>query len=193
MIVLVFGVVAGLDVAVATSIADSMIIVPPPPPRTPLGLRLSGDAMFRRFDISTFRGFDVLTFRLTAIPLPRHLYGEERLNSSGVNLASELEQRTLAFAMQPFARTRWEVEPLLAGGSREKGPVLPIVNPARLADAVGQVRQASKSEVVQAIADARAYIGIMTRRAGASGRVARSRRTNKAYRTCAFGCWWSKT
>ena len=92
-----------------------------------------------------------------AIPLPRNLYGEERLNSSGVNLASGLEQRELAFSMQPFARTRWDVEPLLASGAREKGPFSPIVNPARLADSVGQVRQTSNPEVDQAIADARAF------------------------------------
>ena len=92
-----------------------------------------------------------------AIPLPRKLYGGERLNSSGVNLASELEQRGLALSMQPFARTRWDVDPLLASESRERGPSSPIINPARLADSVGKVRETSKSEVDQAIADARAF------------------------------------
>ncbi|MEE8496121.1 MAG: bifunctional proline dehydrogenase/L-glutamate gamma-semialdehyde dehydrogenase PutA [Xanthomonadales bacterium] len=92
-----------------------------------------------------------------AIVLPRNLYGGERLNSSGVNLASELEQKVLALSMQQFARTRWNVDPLLASESRGKGPSLPIVNPARLTDAVGQVQQTSKSEVDQAIADARAF------------------------------------
>ncbi len=100
-------------------------------------------------------GFDPIPH--PAIPLPRNLYGEERLNSSGVNLASELEQRELALSMQPFARTRWDVVPLLASKSRGKGSFLPIINPARLADAVGQVRKSTKSEVDQAIADARAF------------------------------------
>ena len=92
-----------------------------------------------------------------AIPLPRNLYGKERLNSSGLNLASELEQKVLALSMQPFARTRWQVAPLLASESWEKGPVLSIVNPARLADSVGQVHHTSTSDVDQAIADARAF------------------------------------
>jgi RHH-type proline utilization regulon transcriptional repressor/proline dehydrogenase/delta 1-pyrroline-5-carboxylate dehydrogenase len=92
-----------------------------------------------------------------AIPLPRNLYREERLNSSGVNLASELEQRALALSMQPFARTRWDVDPLLASESREKCPLQPIVNPARRGDLVGQVRETSKPELDQAIADARAF------------------------------------
>ena len=92
-----------------------------------------------------------------AIPSPRKLYGEERLNSIGVNLASELEQRVLAQDIQPFAQARWDVEPLLASPPRGKGSVLPIVNPARLADSVGQVRQTSEQEVAQAVADARAF------------------------------------
>jgi RHH-type proline utilization regulon transcriptional repressor/proline dehydrogenase/delta 1-pyrroline-5-carboxylate dehydrogenase len=92
-----------------------------------------------------------------AIPLPRNLYREERLNSSGVNLASELEQRALALSMQPFARTRWDIDPLLASESREKSPLHPIVNPARHGDLVGQVRETSKPELDQAIADARAF------------------------------------
>jgi RHH-type proline utilization regulon transcriptional repressor/proline dehydrogenase/delta 1-pyrroline-5-carboxylate dehydrogenase len=92
-----------------------------------------------------------------AIPLPRNLYREERLNSSGVNLASELEQRALALSMQPFARTRWDVDPLLASESQEKCPLQPIVNPARHGDSVSQVRETSKPELDQAIADARAF------------------------------------
>ncbi len=92
-----------------------------------------------------------------AIPLPRNLYGEERLNSFGVNLASELELRALAVSMQPFADAHWNVEPILASQSRHESSSLPIVNPARLADAVGQVRQSSKSEVKQAVADASSF------------------------------------
>ncbi len=92
-----------------------------------------------------------------AIPLPRNLFGKERLNSSGVNLANELEQQALAFSMQPFALSRWNVVPLLASQSRDKGSLLPIINPARPGDAVGQVRKCSKSEVDQAIADAQAF------------------------------------
>jgi RHH-type proline utilization regulon transcriptional repressor/proline dehydrogenase/delta 1-pyrroline-5-carboxylate dehydrogenase len=92
-----------------------------------------------------------------AIPLPRKLYGEERLNSFGVNLASELELRALAVSMQPFAHTRWDVEPRLASKSKDESSSQPIVNPARFADSVGQVRQTGKSEVKQAVDDANAF------------------------------------
>jgi len=61
--------------------------------------------------------------------------------------------------MQPFARTTWDVQPLLANESGEEGQLVPIVNPARLADSVGQVRNTSASEVDQAISDARAFAG----------------------------------
>jgi len=53
-----------------------------------------------------------------AIPLPRNLYGGERLNSLGVNLASESELKELALSMQPFAISTWEVQPLLASAMR---------------------------------------------------------------------------
>ncbi len=92
-----------------------------------------------------------------AIPLPRNLYGDERLNSSGVNLASGLEQNMLALSMQPFAHSRWDVVPLLASASGEKGPSQAIVNPARFSDSVGRVYHSSEVQVDQAIADARAY------------------------------------
>ena len=92
-----------------------------------------------------------------AIPLPRNLYGAERLNSIGINLANESELKELALSMQPFARTTWDVQPLLANESGEEGQLVPIVNPARLADSVGQVRDTSASEVDQAISDARAF------------------------------------
>ena len=95
-----------------------------------------------------------------AIPLPRDLYGAERLNSAGVNLDSLTEARALAERMQPFARQHWDVRPLLASGPPDgagSGDCHDNVNPARRSDIIGQVRQASLEEVEQAIADARAF------------------------------------
>lgn len=93
------------------------------------------------------------------IPLPRNLYGEERLNSSGINLENESDVLVLADRMQAFARVRWDVVPILAG------KLMPDVeknhsdniDPGRLSDTVGQVREATLDEVEQAIADARAF------------------------------------
>ena len=76
-----------------------------------------------------------------AIPLPRHLFGEERLNSFGVNLANESEVLDLAARMAPFTRSHWNVEPILAVACDADGEQTPNVNPASLADRVGKVRE----------------------------------------------------
>ena len=93
-----------------------------------------------------------------AIPLPRNLYGEERVNSRGVNLASELDVIELAKLMQPFSLTRWDVEPMLARGlSSNAGPSKDNINPGRLHDTIGTVRQVSEQELEGAIEDASAF------------------------------------
>jgi RHH-type transcriptional regulator, proline utilization regulon repressor / proline dehydrogenase / delta 1-pyrroline-5-carboxylate dehydrogenase len=102
-----------------------------------------------------------------AIPLPRHLYGSERLNSAGVNLDSDAEVYALAEAMQPFARARWDVEPILAAGlMKQAGERHDNINPARVSDVIGEVRQTTLDELERAIADASAYSGEWDRRPG---------------------------
>ena len=93
-----------------------------------------------------------------AIPLPLYLYGESRLNSQGVNLANDRDIDALSLAMQPHARSKWNVEPLLAadldGGEVE---TLENLNPARLAESVGTIRESSAAEVDRAISTARDF------------------------------------
>ncbi len=93
------------------------------------------------------------------IPLPINLYGDSRLNSRGFNLANMTELQGLAEAMQAFAGQTWEIAPVLAeppGRGKDNGvsDSLEIVNPARRADKVGQVRYATPEEVDAAIASA---------------------------------------
>ncbi|MGK2924983.1 MAG: bifunctional proline dehydrogenase/L-glutamate gamma-semialdehyde dehydrogenase PutA [Lysobacterales bacterium] len=103
-----------------------------------------------------------------SIPLPRNLYGPERLNSAGVNLDSDTEVLALAAAMQPFARTRWDVEPILAAGlAKQAGERHENLNPARQADVIGEVRQTTAEELERAIADASAFSAEWDRRPGA--------------------------
>lgn len=94
-----------------------------------------------------------------AIPLPRDLFGEERVNARGVNLDNESEVLELSNAMQAFARKRYDVEPILAfrstvpdGQNHEDN-----VNPGRTADVIGHVREATVGEVDQAIGVARSF------------------------------------
>jgi len=93
-----------------------------------------------------------------SIPMPRDLYGDERINSYGVNLANELDTLALAEKMQPFAEKQWDVEPILARGLLEQGgPEKDNTNPADLGDRIGNVRQTSAEELERAIEDAHAF------------------------------------
>ena len=93
-----------------------------------------------------------------AIPLPRNLYGDERINSAGINLDNETEVAELAEKMQAFAETRWDVEPLLASEiSPGEGETKFNINPGNLEDTVGLIRMTSLEELERAIEDARNY------------------------------------
>ncbi|MEJ2534866.1 MAG: bifunctional proline dehydrogenase/L-glutamate gamma-semialdehyde dehydrogenase PutA, partial [Gammaproteobacteria bacterium] len=92
-----------------------------------------------------------------AIPLPADLYGEERRNSAGVDLASETELEALARKMQAFAGTRWSAAPLLAEDAGDAGDPRPITSPADPARVVGEVRDATAAQVDAAIAAARRF------------------------------------
>jgi len=93
-----------------------------------------------------------------AIPLPRDLYGDERVNSAGFNLANEADVAELTLKMQPFEEVRWDVEPILARKlSRIGGQTKDNINPGRLDDTVGVVRQISLEELEGAVEDARSF------------------------------------
>ncbi len=91
-----------------------------------------------------------------AIPLPVDLYGAQRRNSMGLNLAGETEVAHLAQAMHPWAEKHWSAAPILAravsagsGGERH-----PVSNPAHDELAIGEVRFVTDDEVRQALKDA---------------------------------------
>jgi RHH-type proline utilization regulon transcriptional repressor/proline dehydrogenase/delta 1-pyrroline-5-carboxylate dehydrogenase len=93
-----------------------------------------------------------------SIPLPRKLYGDERVNSAGLNLDKDADVLAFAERMQGFARRRWDVEPILAGGlAAESGGRHDNINPARRSDAIGEVRLTSLEELERATADACAF------------------------------------
>jgi len=93
-----------------------------------------------------------------AIPLPRDLYGDDRVNSAGLNLDKDLDVQDFAERMQAFARRRWDVEPILASGlAAQSGGQHDNINPARRSDVIGDVRLTSLEELEQATADACAF------------------------------------
>ncbi len=91
------------------------------------------------------------------IPLPVNLYGSERPNSAGVDIANENVLREIDLAFQSFASKQWQASPLLAGEGSNGCQPLDIRNPADHRDIVGRVVEAGAQEVESALAAAEAY------------------------------------
>src|SRR5476651_857764 len=84
------------------------------------------------------------------IPLPRDLYGPERANSSGIDLANEHRLGSLSSALLATAHNDWQAGPIL-GSTVIKGTTAPVLNPSDLRDVVGHVQEASLEDVDNAI------------------------------------------
>lgn len=84
------------------------------------------------------------------IPLPRDLYGDERPNSAGLDLANEHRLASLSSALLTSAAQTWHAKPIL-GFDSECGAAQPIRNPAYLQDIVGHVSNATEAQVDQAL------------------------------------------
>jgi RHH-type proline utilization regulon transcriptional repressor/proline dehydrogenase/delta 1-pyrroline-5-carboxylate dehydrogenase len=85
-----------------------------------------------------------------AIPLPRALFGSERANSRGLDLANETTLDRLANPGIDPSRTAWRAAPMLAV-DRAPGPARAVRNPADARDTVGQVHDASTDDVAAAL------------------------------------------
>ena len=90
------------------------------------------------------------------IPLPVDMFGAERKNSAGIDLANEATLRGLDAAFQTFATKQWQAAPLLAG-TESQGQAQLIRNPADRRDVVGQVVEANAQDVENALSDAESY------------------------------------
>ena len=84
-----------------------------------------------------------------AIPLPSALYGDARVNSRGLDLASESRLGELAIGMKT-ACAKLRAEPLLAFDT-EQGSYEAVRNPANVLDIVGEVRECTEAELVAAL------------------------------------------
>ncbi|WP_145561074.1 trifunctional transcriptional regulator/proline dehydrogenase/L-glutamate gamma-semialdehyde dehydrogenase [Yersinia mollaretii] len=97
------------------------------------------------------------------ISLPRELYGKERANSSGLDLANEHRLASLSSALLTSASQVWRAEPIIdaeldSGVELENRTEKAVINPAEPADIVGYVREATTAEVSRAL-DAAASAG----------------------------------
>ena len=90
------------------------------------------------------------------IALPPQLYGEERKNSSGVDLSNENVLRKLAASYAQIGAQRWHAAPLIEG-SVNASEAAPVCNPADRRDIVGSVIEANLDDVETALAAAASY------------------------------------
>ncbi|MGH8330663.1 MAG: bifunctional proline dehydrogenase/L-glutamate gamma-semialdehyde dehydrogenase PutA, partial [Pseudomonas sp.] len=84
------------------------------------------------------------------IPLPRDLYGAERANSSGIDMANEHRLASLSCALLATAHNNWKAAPMLGCASSTETPA-PVLNPSDLRDVVGYVQEATVEDVDNAI------------------------------------------
>ncbi|UTY57168.1 trifunctional transcriptional regulator/proline dehydrogenase/L-glutamate gamma-semialdehyde dehydrogenase [Massilia sp. erpn] len=87
-----------------------------------------------------------------AIPQPLNMFGAERLNSAGLDLANEDVLRHISAVLAE--QRSWSAVPLLAVAASEGQPAQPVVNPAQKSDVVGQVTEANGADVENALASA---------------------------------------
>ncbi|MGY8615641.1 trifunctional transcriptional regulator/proline dehydrogenase/L-glutamate gamma-semialdehyde dehydrogenase [Pantoea agglomerans] len=84
------------------------------------------------------------------IPLPRELYGDNRVNSAGLDMANEHRLASLSSALLSSAAQPCLAEPMI-DGEAGAGELRDILNPAAPGDRVGQVREATEQEVSLAL------------------------------------------
>lgn len=84
------------------------------------------------------------------IPLPRDLYGENRVNSAGLDMANEHRLASLSSALLSSAAHPYLAEPMI-DGEAGTGELHDVLNPAVPGDRVGQVREATEQEVSVAL------------------------------------------
>ncbi len=87
------------------------------------------------------------------IPLPRDLFGANRVNSRGIDFADGLEIETLYGELETAWCRTWEAAPL-AGGTATDGDAKIITDPADRRRVVGKVLEATFDHVDQAVATA---------------------------------------
>lgn len=87
------------------------------------------------------------------IPLPAHLYGDERRNSQGINLTDTCTLRALLVDVQEVLKREWHAQPRI-DGQHVAASARPVVNPADRMHIVGHVMEASDTMAADALATA---------------------------------------
>jgi RHH-type proline utilization regulon transcriptional repressor/proline dehydrogenase/delta 1-pyrroline-5-carboxylate dehydrogenase len=86
---------------------------------------------------------------------PARLYGPDRLNSRGVNMADGTELRALKKECEAAAAKRWHATALIDGKSGA-GTAVQLVNPSNESQVIGTIAQASAADAERAVTSAHA-------------------------------------
>jgi len=95
-------------------------------------------------------------YRHPSIPLPLDLYGVQRKNSAGLNLADNQVLSGLARASASFVNKQWQAAPLVVGDDLPVAAYQIVENPARLSEPAGMVSPATPEHIAVALAAAAA-------------------------------------
>jgi RHH-type proline utilization regulon transcriptional repressor/proline dehydrogenase/delta 1-pyrroline-5-carboxylate dehydrogenase len=117
-----------------------------------------------------------------AIVLPHALYGADRVNSRGLDLASDRQLAQLRDALRASTAEPWRAAPLLAVDARIAVAV-PVRNPADHRDVVGHVQEAASADVDAALREASAFAPAWATTAPAERAAALERAADELERT----------
>ena len=81
---------------------------------------------------------------------PARLYGLERTNSRGVNMADGAELHALKSECDAAAAKRWQATALV-GGKAGSGDIVQLVNPANESQVIGTIKHASAADAERAV------------------------------------------
>ena len=92
------------------------------------------------------------------IPLPRHIFGSERRNSTGVNLNIQGEREALLDAVQSFAHQQWLAGPVIDGEMCSHDQMVTVRSPQQQQRWVGSVYYTTPSQALQALNSAQTHL-----------------------------------
>ena len=85
------------------------------------------------------------------IPLPQEIFGEDRINSSGINLSVEHERLPFSEGVQQHMARQWTKGPIVNGQLVETQSVVDVLCPYNQTDHLGSVHWAGDDEVERAL------------------------------------------
>jgi len=85
------------------------------------------------------------------IPLPKNIYGNERINSGGIDLSNVHSLEKLKTAVDAMVNQSWEASPIISGKAITSATAQSIVSPIDTNKIVGKVYQATETDVEQAL------------------------------------------